>query len=38
MSTDNLNKKQFISGYQYYLGLFDSFIQRASGKYSFVND
>ena len=34
----HLNKKTLVSGYQYYLSLFDSFIQRASGKYNFVND
>ena len=38
VATVNLQKKTLISGYQYYLALFDSFIQRAAGKYSFVND
>jgi hypothetical protein len=27
-----------VAGYHYYLALFDSFIQRASGKYNFVCD
>jgi hypothetical protein len=34
----HLKKKTMVSGFQYYLALFDSFIQRASGKYNFVND
>lgn len=38
VSDEHLEKKRLIDGYQYYLGLFDSFIHRASGKYNFVND
>lgn len=38
VSNEHLEKKRLVSGYQYYLGLFDSFIHRASGKYNFIND
>lgn len=38
VSKDHLDKKSLIAAYQYYLGLFDSFIHRASGKYNFIND
>ena len=38
VSSQHLEKKRLISGYQYYLGLFDSFIHRSSGKYNFIND
>lgn len=35
---EHLEKKRLVAGYQYYLGLFDSFIHRAGGKYNFIND
>ena len=38
VSSEHLEKKRLVAGYQYYLALFDSFIQRASGKYNFIND
>jgi hypothetical protein len=38
VSKEHLDKKSLIAAYQYYLGLFDSFIHRASGKYNFIND
>jgi len=35
---EHLEKKRLVSGYEYYLSLFDSFIHRASGKFNFIND
>ena len=33
-----LERKTMISGYTYYLALFDSIVQKVSGKHNFAND
>ncbi len=38
VSSAHFDQKRLVAGYTYYLGLFDSFIHRASGKYNFIND